>query len=706
MKGRKNPFADVRPTPANHFKLCFYLAVLHTMAQVSRALGSLESALAQFPFLAGYRSELAGRGLAGMSAEDAGLWWSEALSAWEEGTSQHLPLRALREAVGLDPAALTLLLTLGLVEEDARFGFLFQSLQESFQGSTAQPRPTQGLLQSWFGSESGSEDDVRSSIRRMLDAGVCQVSNADAPRSGKALHIPAPLWDAIRGERPSKFWAWARYRAPEELSELSDLILPEDIVRQTEALPPLFASGEVRAVMVRGPQHNGRRSLLGALAAMLGRGVLEVSGLGKDRDDERWKLIGPLATLLHALPVIVLEPAPGETATLPEFDGLDGPVGVVLEKHGGVSGPPVERALTLALKMPDINARRLHWSTSLGLDNAAELDSIQLDVISERFRLTSGNIRRTARLAFSYAAVAQRAQVNATDVQRASRALSRQMLETLARRVNVSGGWDQLAAAPQTVVELQNLESRCRHRERLQTCTNAALNADRNPGVRALFSGPSGTGKTLAAQLLAAELQMDLYRLDLSAVVNKYIGETEKNLDQVFARAEELDVILLLDEGDALLTQRTSVHTSNDRYANLETNYLLQRLESFEGILIITTNAVDRIDNAFQRRMDLVVDFRPPEASERWNIWQMHLPAGHEIDAVLLTDIAGRCTMNGGQIRNAALHASVLALEEGGVMRSAHLESAVHREYRKLGAVCPLRRGASLAVGRQAMVGQ
>jgi SpoVK/Ycf46/Vps4 family AAA+-type ATPase len=185
---------------------------------------------------------------------------------------------------------------------------------------------------------------------------------------------------------------------------------------------------------------------------------------------------------------------------------------------------------------------------------------------------------------------------------------------------------------------------------------------------------------------------MDLYRLDLSAVVNKYIGETEKNLDQVFARAEELDVVLLLDEGDALLTQRTNVHTSNDRYANLETNYLLQRLESFEGILIVTTNAVDRIDNAFQRRMDLVIDFRPPEAAERWNIWQMHLPSGHEIDVSLLTEIAGRCVISGGQIRNAALHASVLALEDGGIMKSVHVESAVQREYRKLGAVCPLRR--------------
>src|SRR5205823_12499402 len=123
-----------------------------------------------------------------------------------------------------------------------------------------------------------------------------------------------------------------------------------------------------------------------------------------------------------------------------------------------------------------------------------------------------------------------------------------------------------------------------------------------NVGVRALLSGPSGTGKTLAARLLASALRMDIYRVNLASVVNKYIGETEKNLDRVFAQAEELDVILLLDEGDALLTQRTSVQNSNDRYANLETNYLLQRLESYEGILLVTTNARDRIDGAFQRR--------------------------------------------------------------------------------------------------------
>ena len=211
-----------------------------------------------------------------------------------------------------------------------------------------------------------------------------------------------------------------------------------------------------------------------------------------------------------------------------------------------------------------------------------------------------------------------------------------------------------------------------------------------------MFTGPSGTGKTLAARLLSSALQKDLYRVDLSAVVNKYIGETEKNLNQVFARAEELDVILLLDEGDALLSGRTSVHNANDRYANLETNYLLQRLETYEGILIVTTNAGDRIDGAFQRRMDVVVDFRPPGAAERHAIWQMHLPESHAIDSALLAEVAGRCALTGGQIRNAALHASLLAIEDGGIVTSSKIESAVQREYRKAGAVCPLR-SASVA---------
>jgi ATPase family associated with various cellular activities (AAA) len=686
----RNPFADMRPSRRNHFRLHFYAAVSDLIEQLSRHFGATDAALAQFPFLVGYNHELVKYHMAADSAREAAAAWSDALQEWEAAARCHLPLRALADAANLDFFTIRTLLTIGLVEEDHRFGFVFEHLQ----GTPGQPRPTTGLLNSWLGDSSMS-DGVALRIRALQDLGLVRVANPDAPRSSHALRVPSVLWEAIRGENPGNATSWIRHAPIQDLAEVDNLILPAEIERQVRALPALFAGGQVRALVVRGPHHNGRRTMVGSIAKTMGRDVLEINGLHKN-DDERWNLVGPLATLLHAMPVVVLDLAPGETAELPSLAGCDSPVAIVLGKQGGVSGPLVELSLTLTLTTPERATRQRFWSGVLGLH-----DEEVVEAVGERFRMTSGNLFRAARLARTYAALEERMSVTAADVQRASRELNRQTFDTLAKRVNAQGDWSHLAVAAQTIDELYNLETRCRHRERLQIYTTPPVTADLNSGVRALFHGPSGTGKTLAAQLLAARLQMDLYRLDLSTVVNKYIGETEKNLDKVFARAEELDVILLLDEGDALLTQRTNVQTSNDRYANLETNYLLQRLESFEGILIVTTNVVDRIDSAFQRRMDVMVDFRPPEATERWSIWQMHLPIGHEVDSSLLADLASRCVMTGGQIRNAALHAAVLALDNGEAINSSHLESAVQREYRKMGGVCPLRHISALFAVRQ-----
>jgi SpoVK/Ycf46/Vps4 family AAA+-type ATPase len=179
--------------------------------------------------------------------------------------------------------------------------------------------------------------------------------------------------------------------------------------------------------------------------------------------------------------------------------------------------------------------------------------------------------------------------------------------------------------------------------------------------------------------------------------VDKYLGETEKNLSAVFTRASELDAMLLVDEGDSLLTGRTDVRTSNDRYANLQTNHLLQLLESHDGVVVVTTNAGDRIDAAFARRLDVVVEFRPPDAALRWELWRLHLPSDHAVDPIALGEIASRCSLTGGQIRNAVLHAWLLALEDGAdvIPGTRHVEAAVRREYRKIGAVCPLRGAGS-----------
>jgi SpoVK/Ycf46/Vps4 family AAA+-type ATPase len=413
-------------------------------------------------------------------------------------------------------------------------------------------------------------------------------------------------------------------------------------------------------------------------------------------DDPRWRGVGVLATLLGALPVIVLEIGPGETAHLPDLPAYHGPVGLVLGKYGGVTGPALARAVTLQVELPDHMARTQHWHAALHDISLAGDSALEETETGAQLRMTSGNLRRTAKLAAAVAALEGRTTITLHDVRQASRSLNRQALETLATHLppaqtTPGDAWRDLAVSAETQRDLEDLELRCRFRETLHDAVGSAVAHQLNTGVRALMSGPSGTGKTLAARLLATALQMDLYRVDLATVVNKYIGETEKNLNQLFTRAEELDVILLLDEGDALLTQRTQVQSSNDRYANLETNYLLQRIEQFEGILLVTTNAGDRIDRAFQRRMDVVIDFRPPDAGERWAIWQIHLPTTHIVDHTLLQEVAVRCTLTGGQIRNAALHAALLALHEGDMVGSDHVERAIQREYRKSGAVCPLR---------------
>jgi ATPase family associated with various cellular activities (AAA) len=604
----------------------------------------------------------------------------------------HLPLRALAGAAGLSHDELTMLVCAGLVEEDARFGALFEAAQET----PGQRRPTSGLLASWWRGPADA-GEARASLRRLGELGLFECPNADAPRSEWVLRVPAALWEALRGDVSESPAPWARYRAAAELEDLGALILPPQLKSRVEQAPALLRSGEARALVVRGPRRNGRRTLVGAIARSLGLGLLEVEAFGAGgavvlpgqsrADESRWRVAGPLAACLNALPVVRIELAPGEAAELPRLECCPAPLAVLLGGQGGVGGEAVERALTLTVPMPDRAERREHWRRSLGSPTR------DLEEITEGFRLTGGNVRRAARLARVYASLAGREEIRTEDVREAARALGREALETLAARVETEGDWTQLAVSNHTFAELRSLESRCRQRERLAEEAGAGFGARPNGGVRALFSGPSGTGKTLAARLLAASLRKDLYRLDLSSVVNKYIGETEKNLGRVLSRAEELDVVLLLDEGDALLAPRTEVSNANDRYANLETNYLLQRLESYEGILVVTTNAGDRIDAAFQRRMDVCVQFSPPDAAERRSIWQLHLPAEHAVGQPLLDEVAHRCDLTGGQIRNAVLHASTVALEEGGSVTASHLEEAVRREYRKSGAVCPLRRG-------------
>ncbi len=225
-------------------------------------------------------------------------------------------------------------------------------------------------------------------------------------------------------------------------------------------------------------------------------------------------------------------------------------------------------------------------------------------------------------------------------------------LGTLAQALTEDIGDDALVLTPALRVDLLALAERCRHREGLADTLGPAARTRYRPGVRALLVGPSGTGKTLACGWLATQLSKPLFRVDLAGVTSKYIGETEKNLGELFARAEHADVVLLFDEADSLFGKRTEVKDANDRYANQQTNYLLQRIESYDGIVLLTSNSRSRFDSAFTRRLDAILDFPAPGPGERRALWLAHLGDGHALTASGLNRLAAGCDFAGGHIRN------------------------------------------------------
>jgi SpoVK/Ycf46/Vps4 family AAA+-type ATPase len=240
------------------------------------------------------------------------------------------------------------------------------------------------------------------------------------------------------------------------------------------------------------------------------------------------------------------------------------------------------------------------------------------------------------------------------------------------------------------VRELELLLLRCRVRDSLADGLGLSAATRYHPGVRALFVGASGTGKTLAAGWLATRLGLPLYRVDLASVTSKYIGETEKNLAQLLARAEHAEVVLLFDEADSLFGKRTDVRDSNDRFANQQTNYLLQRIESFEGITLLTSNGRARFDSAFSRRLDLVIEFPLPGAEERRGLWLSHLGTSHTLTNAELNQIAARVDFSGGHIRNAVLTASAMATAAERRITCDDVIRGVEGEYLKLGKQVPM----------------
>ncbi len=667
---RRHRLAELELTPLTHFQVNVHAAVFMIVDHLRRAAGDLKPVFDRHPFLLGYLDSAMPFVPAGMSWEDTHRWWVEQIEAWERAASADLPLCRLSDRLGVAMVGRTQFVLSGLVEEDSRFSQVFASV-------SGERRPSFEALVA-FSSPCLTDDGgvASASLRRLIDTGLVDVSNRDAARSEWLLRPNQELWDVVAGTAARV----AGHVPCGDLPLFDDLIVPDELVSRGRRVGA--GLDEIDLVVVRGATGSDRLDLVGAIVGCTGRGTVTVAA--HRLADGSWPALGPLAVALDAVPVVVLDLSPGETVEIPRPPGLVGPIVAVVDATGGIDRQGHDRAISIEFPRLDRSGRVRRWAAALG-DHPVD----DLDGIAEACGLQGAHIARVAGSAVALARLDDVEAVTLDHVRAAASELNRQLLDTLATRLDVAGDWDDVVVGDFTAHKLDELEARCRHRESLGASLGVAYGRGTGIGVRAMFTGASGTGKTLAAKILGNRLGLDVHRVDLAAIVNKYIGETEKNLHRVLTTAEELDVVLLIDEGDSLLGRRTEVRSSNDRFANLETNYLLQRLEHYRGIVVVTTNAAEHIDAAFQRRMDVVVNFLPPTTRERTEIWRLHLPPDHLVDDSLIVEISQRCTMTGGQIRNAVLHATLLAVGERRPVSSRHLEQAVASEYQKAGASSP-----------------
>ena len=340
------------------------------------------------------------------------------------------------------------------------------------------------------------------------------------------------------------------------------------------------------------------------------------------------------------------------------------------------------RMLRMSFAIPLYPHRYRVWEQAVG-EIAAQVSADDIEEVASKFRFSRTQIIRAAQTAADLAA-SRAEHPNKSDLYAGAQAHASLRLGHLANRVIPRATWDDLILPPDPLTQLHEVCDRMRYTYIVNE--EWGFGTKLNRGISALFAGDSGTGKTLAAEVVAGELGLAVYKIDLSSVVSKYIGETEKNLNTIFTEAHAGNAILFFDEADALFGKRSEVKDARDRYANIEVAYLLQQVEAYDGVVILATNFRHNLDDAFTRRLDFVVDFPFPESEYRRRIWEVHFPTLAPLSAdVNLAEIADQYRLAGGNIRNAALAAAYLAAANGRVITPAHIRGAVRREHQKMG---------------------
>lgn len=587
-----------------------------------------------------------------------------ALADWQQDPpagDERLHALALAEGLGL-PEVLALALARA-VETDAMAARALSWLQHP----VGDGRPSVGLIAGLCARLGEADAAARLACGRACRDGLIQLTLEERPLVERGVRVPLATVLALDGHASP----WPEVH--EDLVDLPPLSPSARLAAQRHAAG-LFDGG-MQVLVVRCGLASESRAGTAAVAATLGRRCAFVQG-------DPAPGIGAWLTLRGTIPVLCWTLAPSEQRVLPRMAGYRGPVLVAAGLDGSVAA---DRAVaTWHMAVPPAAERALLWQSAL-------YGSGEPGVLAQRAALHrhgAGRIADLARVARADAARSGQA-LQLPHVMAAARSAAGAQLGAMAELLPDDIADSALVLAPALQEAVAALVSRCRLRDGLAASLGPAARTRYRPGVRALLVGPSGTGKTLAAGWMATRLGLPLYRVDLAAVSSKYIGETEKHLADLFAAAEHAEVVLLFDEADSLFGKRTDVNDANDRFANQQTNYLLQRIESFEGIALLTSNSRARFDSAFARRLDAIIEFPAPGPEVRRELWQAHLGQLHRVSAAGINRLAAICELSGGHIRSATLTAAARAAERDESLDEADLVAAVAAEYRKLGKAVP-----------------
>ncbi|TFG90010.1 MAG: AAA family ATPase, partial [Candidatus Atribacteria bacterium] len=472
-----------------------------------------------------------------------------------------------------------------------------------------------------------------------------------------------------------------------------DMILAEDHKTTLNEFAGSLSSNKSRVMLFfHGPYGTGKKMIAEAICRELGAPLLVVDSKGLQGSES-----------LETLNLIFREAMLQDSSLY--FEDFD----VLLDKDAGVSVPDLIRYMDsfpvliflsggipfepkgrltnhsfirFDFPIPSFTLRKELWKSSLnGIISDADIDAL-----AGKFKFSGGQMKDAIFTAQNAASAKGRSGLSMEDLYIGCRLQSNSNLSSLARKIEPHYAWEDIVLPTDTKKQLEEVAGYVKYRGVVYSDWGFDRKLSIGKGLNVLFSGPSGTGKTMAAEIIAREVQLDIYKIDLSNVVSKYIGETEKNLSRIFREAETSNSILFFDEADALFGKRSEVKDAHDRYANIETGYLLQKMEEYDGIVILATNLSKNIDDAFMRRMQIVIEFPFPDDTQRRLIWSgmfpKESPLGEDIDYRFLSQ---KIKLAGGNIKNMALAAAFYAAENSREINMHHIMHAARREYQKMG---------------------